>query len=272
MGNVRKERFVTAVFDRYYSRLRLLQHLVWSLAAIVASFVAVFLIPNHGRISSDLEIFLHIPYLLQMVLSLLLITGMFMIFVVVYVVVNFLGGHILNFTVGWSYRWIPLRFLTFAYFGVGIVAILVSVFSVEFSRSGSIGPLSLLDSFYLVASILTTIGANDISPYSNASKILIILINAATLLLVTFVFQRISQDVSLSIDPKRFKKQFGDYFSQVDNYLRGSSHSREEKERIWRYFMEKFDFDSPDGLHRPILTGMTEILRATAPKKARKTA
>jgi hypothetical protein len=250
-----KEQFVSRVADRLTKTYTVPVHSIGALIAIGASFYLTFLaqhdlVPTLRRgISSDNT---YLIASLDIIALALINAGSF---VAVFLTYKFFfkGLSVGSTPYFVYYRYGPIDFLKWSYVLVSIAAITISSLGLEFVSEGRVGPLSPLEAFYYVVGVVSTTGSN-ISPSSTATEVLSIVLSGATLLMVVFLFQHVSniqlnKKLAFSFSQRRLEY----VYDELVGIISESELTDKQKARTFSYFLEEFDFDQPDGTSRIVM-------------------
>lgn len=229
---ITEEKFIFTILNRMTKFYDLKIDIIGKLIAIIISLVIVYQ-------NDNLNIFI------------LILVGIFSYIVTKLMYMLFFQGLSMSSTSYFIlYKNAPTDFLMYLHFFTLICSIIISKLKFEFIQEGKILNLSFFDSYYYIISIVTTVGSN-IYPNSNISKIFTMFLSIVTLLLVIFIFDKLSKKNTL-------KKEF---VSSSQNHLRNAYRnfielfnkqglSEEKKIKLLIFFMEKFNFNTPDGYHK----------------------
>jgi hypothetical protein len=247
-----KEEFVRRVESRYLNAVARVWFIAAYFSAIALSFFVVFMRESDiaTRIRGKEQFLLYQEAISAVVAAALIVsflgTALFTYF--------FVGTrlNLSNFSIARfrAHSFFPLSFLLYVYLATGVFAILIYAFEVEFLVRGEAMSLSLLDSFYFTASVISTIGQNDISPASIISKILTIGLYGATLLLVIFVFQNVSKNVRFVVSSERIRDDAELAYKMARESFVLHDLNGMCRRKVLEYFANRHDFEGPDGLHR----------------------
>lgn len=244
-----KEEFVSRVQERSTNFYSLRIHVIGALLAIAVSFyltfwatheplpIIVYLWSGDGWLVLATEI---------VRLEIVNIASFFGVLFTYRFVFKGLSISSLPFFV--THRHGPTDFLTGTYLLVSAIAIAISIFGVDFEKGSTVGPLSLLDAFYYVVGVVSTAGSN-IAPASRASQVLSICFSAITLLLAVFFFgqiEKIRTNRKIHFDAARNELEAA--YDKITSLITDSSLDDEEKNRVFAYFLDEFNFDQSEGV------------------------
>lgn len=250
---VSKEHFVDGVRDRLTGRYTARVHGVGVIFAICVSFYFTFL---KNELRSDIGLGLLNVWdsqvaelLFKEAINLGTFAGAFAIY-------KFLskGLSISSTPFFVSYRYGPADFLKWMYWLASAIALLISVAGVNYAKSGRVGPLMPLEAFYYVVGVISTTGS-DITPASRVAEVLMVILSAVTLLLAVFVFQKIPD---IRVNKKVY---FGggrfleNAYDEITSALDESALTEVQKGKVFKFFLEEFNFDTEDGL-APLMSRM----------------
>lgn len=229
---ITEEVFVSTILNRMTKFYDIKIDFLGNLTAIIISIVFVY--QNHS-----LNIYM------------LILIGIFSYFISRFVYMLFLNGLSISST-GYFifYKNAPTDFLVYLHFFTLIFSIIISKFKFEFIQEGKPLSLNFFDSYYYIISIITTVGSN-IYPNSNITKIFTMCLSVVTLLLVIFIFDKLSKKNPIK---KEFlsssKSHLSSAYKKFVELFDEQGLSDEGQAKLLIYYMEKFNFNTPDGYHK----------------------
>lgn len=244
-----KDEFIQRVQARYFTIRARLRFFAAYLAAIGVSFYVVFM--QGGHVASLIHEWITFR-VFDLAISGVVATALAALFLgsiwVTFWLVGTSGGGHFHVALFRSHRFFPMTMLLRVYVGIGISAIFLYAFGAEFVVRGNVGPISLIDSIYFAASTITTIGQNDISPHSIPALLTTLVLYGVTLLVVIFVFQRVAEHVSFTVNRNGINELVGSAYEIATECFLKHNLDPACQRKVLEFLADRFDFGNPGGL------------------------
>ena len=244
-----KEEFIITVMNRLSKAYTVPVHSFGVILSIAISFYLTFVI-EHDPIGNSLAALfsnnpLAINFLSAGKLELINISSFVVVFFFYKYFFHGLSFESTPFYV--YYRYSPVDFLKYTYLATCFLSIVISTFSLEFTKGGNTEKLSLIESLYFIIGVISTTGSN-IYPASTETEILTIILSACTLFLVIFIFSKLPEiKFNKKIYFKFSEKHLSYNYDKIITLLNESELTEKQKVMVFKYFLERFDFNQPDG-------------------------